>query len=110
MSTPRMKKIVLWLVALVVLAGVVAFAMIWRPAIDPVEPASRPQVSDATLLRGGELAAAGMCVVCHTASDGPRNAGGHAMDTPFGTIYSTNITPDQMPPTTRSRYPFRDRA
>jgi nicotinate dehydrogenase subunit B len=33
-------------------------------------------------------------VVCHTAPNGRPYAGGLALDTPFGTIYSTNITPD----------------
>jgi nicotinate dehydrogenase subunit B len=33
-------------------------------------------------------------VVCHTAPNGIENAGGLALDTPFGRIYSANITPD----------------
>jgi mono/diheme cytochrome c family protein len=33
-------------------------------------------------------------MVCHTKSGGQPFAGGYAMTTPFGTIYSTNITPD----------------
>ena len=41
-----------------------------------------------------QLAALGDCAVCHTAADGMPNAGGRAMQTPFGTIYATNITPD----------------
>ena len=40
------------------------------------------------------LAAAGDCIVCHTAPGGVPNAGGRAMPTPFGTVYSTNLTPD----------------
>ena len=40
------------------------------------------------------LATAGDCVSCHTRSGGAPFAGGLAFDTPFGTIYSTNITPD----------------
>ena len=53
-----------------------------------------PALSAATLERGRQLAAAGDCAVCHTASEGATNAGGLAMATPFGTLYSTNITPD----------------
>ena len=50
---------------------------------------------DATLLaRGADLAAIGNCAACHTRSDGKSFAGGRPMKTPFGTIYSTNITPD----------------
>ena len=44
--------------------------------------------------RGRLVAAAGDCVACHTAPGGKANAGGLALDTPFGTIYTTNITPD----------------
>lgn len=35
-----------------------------------------------------------MCVVCHTSEGGECNAGGHAMEAPFGTIYTTKINPD----------------
>ena len=56
--------------------------------------ARRRHRSAATLERGRQLAAAGDCAVCHTASEGATNAGGLAMATPFGTLYSTNITPD----------------
>jgi mono/diheme cytochrome c family protein len=45
--------------------------------------------------RGRYLAAAGDCAACHTADGGKPFAGGRAIPTPFGTIYSTNITPDK---------------
>src|SRR5688500_8634145 len=44
--------------------------------------------------RGRYLARAGNCVSCHTAHGGPAFAGGLAFQTPFGKLYSTNITPD----------------
>ncbi len=44
--------------------------------------------------RGKYLALAGNCASCHTAGDSGFMAGGLAFETPFGTIYSTNITPD----------------
>jgi mono/diheme cytochrome c family protein len=40
------------------------------------------------------LAAAGNCRGCHTTPDGRAFAGGVGIKTPFGTVYSTNITPD----------------
>ncbi len=43
--------------------------------------------------RGGYLARAGDCVACHSAEGGEPFAGGLPFKTPFGTIYSTNITP-----------------
>jgi mono/diheme cytochrome c family protein len=44
--------------------------------------------------RGEYLTRAADCLVCHTAKDGAPFAGGRAFVLPFGTLYSTNITPD----------------
>lgn len=50
---------------------------------------------DASLVqRGHYVAVAGNCASCHTREGGESMAGGVAFETPFGTIYSTNITPD----------------
>jgi mono/diheme cytochrome c family protein len=46
------------------------------------------------IARGRYLAIAGNCASCHTARDGAFLAGGLPFETPFGTLYSTNITPD----------------
>ncbi|RLA44110.1 MAG: cytochrome-c oxidase, cbb3-type subunit III [Gammaproteobacteria bacterium] len=43
--------------------------------------------------KGRYLALAGDCVACHTAQGGEPLAGGLAFVTPFGTLYSVNITP-----------------
>ncbi len=43
--------------------------------------------------RGEYLAHAGDCVACHSAEGGEPFAGGLPFVTPFGTVYSTNITP-----------------
>jgi mono/diheme cytochrome c family protein len=54
-----------------------------------------PPATDAGLVKQGEyLARAGDCIACHTTPGGALFAGGRAMPTPFGTLYSTNITPD----------------
>lgn len=45
--------------------------------------------------RGEYLARAGDCIACHTTTGGKPFAGGLPMDTPIGTIYTTNITPDK---------------
>ena len=50
--------------------------------------------SDALVERGRYLALAGNCASCHTAENGAFMAGGLAFETPFGRVYSTNITPD----------------
>jgi sulfur oxidation c-type cytochrome SoxX len=53
-------------------------------------------VADPVLVeRGRYIAQASDCVACHTAKGGKTFAGGLAMQTPIGTIYSTNITPDK---------------
>ena len=48
----------------------------------------------ALIAKGEYLARAGDCVACHTMPDGKLFAGGRAMPTPFGTLYTSNITPD----------------
>lgn len=48
----------------------------------------------AQITRGEYLARAGDCVACHTEPGGKLFAGGRTIDTPFGTLYSTNITSD----------------
>jgi mono/diheme cytochrome c family protein len=44
--------------------------------------------------KGEYLTRAADCLVCHTAKDGAAFTGGRAFVLPFGTLYSTNITPD----------------
>ncbi len=44
--------------------------------------------------QGEKLFAIGGCSNCHTAKDGPILAGGDPLETPFGTFYPPNITPD----------------
>ncbi|MGJ7582030.1 molybdopterin cofactor-binding domain-containing protein [Variovorax sp. RHLX14] len=73
--------------------GLVAGLFGWRSVIAPVA-FTTPAYSASTIERGRVLAAIGDCAVCHTATGGAPNAGGRAMDTPFGTVYTTNLTPD----------------
>lgn len=47
------------------------------------------------IVRGAYLARAGNCMGCHTARGGEPYAGGRAMETPFGTMVTPNITPDR---------------
>jgi len=73
--------------------GVGAAVLPWR-AIAPIARPDASVYSAATVARGKELAALGACAVCHTSDGGVLNAGGRPLATPFGTIHSTNITPD----------------
>jgi nicotinate dehydrogenase subunit B len=63
-------------------------------AIAPITPPLASAFSSELIARGKLLASLGDCAVCHTAHNGVPNAGGLPLQTPFGTIYSTNITPD----------------
>ena len=77
------------------LVGAAAFvALAWRPAIPAVEPPNKAAFDPALITRGAELAMLCNCNVCHTKADGGAYAGGRGLQTPFGTIYATNITPD----------------
>jgi mono/diheme cytochrome c family protein len=57
-------------------------------------PADDLKFDAATIAKGAELAAIGNCGTCHTAEGGKPFAGGRPLSAPFGTIYSTNITPE----------------
>lgn len=90
--------------------GVAATALLWRAEIAPISPPAGNTWSAATLERGRLLAALGNCAVCHTAPGGAVNAGGLAMATPFGTLYSSNITPDEQTGIGNWSYPAFERA
>ena len=89
--------------------GVGAAIMPWR-AIAPIARPDTSVFSQATIDRGKQLAALGDCMVCHTAENGIVNAGGRPLETPFGTIHSTNITPDVATGIGAWSYPAFERA
>jgi mono/diheme cytochrome c family protein len=64
-----------------------------EPAM-PAAAAPMPAASAQVLEEGRRIVALGDCMVCHTSATGRAYAGGLPLKTPFGTIYSTNITPD----------------
>ena len=57
--------------------------------------AAAEAADDAHSTKGEYLARAGDCIACHTNPGGALFAGGRPMATPFGTIYTSNITPDR---------------
>src|SRR5450432_4136429 len=80
--------------ALAVCGAGAAFAVAWRPAIAAIDPPA-PQSFPADLIKHGrELAAIGNCNDCHTVRGSKNFAGGLPVPTPFGTIFSSNITPE----------------
>ena len=54
---------------------------------------AKPAIGGATAM-GEYLTRVGNCAGCHTARGGRPFAGGRPIDTPFGTVFSTNLTPD----------------
>lgn len=58
--------------------------------------AATTESGEELIARGEYLATAGNCISCHTVEGGEVMAGGLAFETPFGVIYSTNITPNDQ--------------
>jgi mono/diheme cytochrome c family protein len=83
---------VLLIAAAVAAAG--AFVLVWRPALAPITPPAAASFDADLVAQGRALALIGDCNVCHTKPGGAAFAGGRAVPTPFGTLYSSNITPD----------------
>lgn len=90
---PRILKIFVTFAA--VLAGLLVFVIVVGPprSVDH-ELAAVDLDSEALIERGRYVATAGNCGTCHTVEGGGFMAGGLPFETPFGTIYSTNISPD----------------
>ncbi|CAB3762649.1 cytochrome c [Paraburkholderia humisilvae] len=80
----------------VVLAAAAGLSQAWEPVIDPVSAPPSQSADAIQIKRGARVAALGDCIVCHTAAHGKPYAGGRPLETPFGTIYSTNVTPDMQ--------------
>lgn len=93
-TSSRWLRVLLVLLAVAALAAAALFAFAWRPEIAVDEPPDRARLDAGLVERGSRLASAGNCLACHTVEGGQPLAGGLPVSTPFGTIYSTNITPD----------------
>jgi mono/diheme cytochrome c family protein len=105
------RRTVLITVGVLALVGVVALALVMGPGpmafskgrkVDLADyhaanPSGVPAaLAQASLIKRGEyLTKAADCLVCHTAKGGAAYTGGFAFVLPFGTLYSTNITPDK---------------
>src|SRR5271154_4552260 len=73
----------------------VAALVDYQPAIPPISRPDPESFAASIVAKGAALAEIGDCAVCHTAERGVPHAGGRALATPFGTLYATNITPDE---------------
>jgi len=61
-------------------------------AASPLSVTAQTQTDDALLARGEYVLRISGCSHCHTAENGEHLAGGRALETPFGTFYTPNIT------------------
>jgi mono/diheme cytochrome c family protein len=104
------------LIGLAAIAGVVLIGFLWIVVLAPrpmdfaggthvalgdyhaQDPTGVPaELKGSSLIERGEyLTRAADCTACHTAEGGTPYAGGRAFVLPFGTLYSTNITPDKQ--------------
>jgi mono/diheme cytochrome c family protein len=78
---------------LVALAGIVTWLNLLgeeRLGLTPPRTAASAEL----LARGEALTRAGDCTGCHTTRGGALYAGGRAIETPFGNVYASNLTPD----------------
>ncbi|GHA01330.1 alcohol dehydrogenase [Ignatzschineria ureiclastica] len=93
-----MKKIISWLIAICVIGFIAVYAgaalvVKSRKAPEP-DNATAITYNDELIARGEYIARLSDCAACHTVPGDAEYSGGLAMQTPFGAIYSTNITPD----------------
>jgi mono/diheme cytochrome c family protein len=92
-----MKRLLVWTLGSIAVA-LALVAAIWqlnvRDEPDVTTPVATAAALPARIARGAYLAQAGNCMSCHTARGGTPFAGGRGIVTPFGTVFSSNLTPD----------------
>jgi mono/diheme cytochrome c family protein len=98
---PRPRNLYRVLAALAALAAILVsvISVVSEPqptsaSTETSTPAERAGDSNALAERGRYLALAANCASCHSRPGGAPFSGGVAFETPVGTIYSSNITPD----------------
>ncbi len=92
-----MRRLSRWCMACAALLAVLVL-LVWvygvRDDVDLASGGAGPGHAPELRARGAYLARAGNCMLCHTTRGGAAYAGGRAVETPFGTVFSGNITPD----------------
>ncbi|WP_428419873.1 c-type cytochrome [Methylibium sp.] len=94
---PPLLKIGTWTLGVAVaIAGLCAVVWALNVRGEAPIPAEAPPFAPTAqqVEHGAYLARAGNCVACHTARGGVAYAGGRGIETPFGTVFSSNLTPD----------------
>lgn len=78
---------------IVLIAAIVIAVLWWRENRSYDGPIQQVTASSEQIARGRYLTQAADCAACHTAAGGAPLAGGYPLDTPFGTIFGSNLTP-----------------
>jgi mono/diheme cytochrome c family protein len=84
-------SLILLLCAVIIATELIAGYAIFQKA-DGLNAIQKPTLDETE--RGAYLAKLGNCAACHSARGGAAFAGGKAIHTPFGAVYTSNITPD----------------
>jgi mono/diheme cytochrome c family protein len=90
----RLRQIILGILSALVLVALGGFAWTWRSTLAPVSARDRSSADEQAVRHGAALASIGNCIDCHAPVSAKSFAGGRPISTPFGTIFSSNITPD----------------
>lgn len=79
---------------LILLLAIIVLALLWwRENRGADGPLQQVKADAQQIERGRYLTQTADCAACHTAAGGAPLAGGYPMETPFGTIYGSNLTP-----------------
>lgn len=85
---------------LMLLLSLALYGLVQQGGMAPFRvPTGQPRIvsTDTTLVaRGAYLARIGNCAGCHSATGGEAYAGGRAFSSDYGTVYSSNLTPDPV--------------
>jgi mono/diheme cytochrome c family protein len=90
----RLLYLLVFVTSLAVLAALAIVALNLRGEDKLPDPPVAFNPTPGQIERGRYLALAGNCAGCHTARGGAPYAGGVGIETPFGTIFASNLTPD----------------
>ena len=90
----KLQKIMLGTAGSLLVLGALVWLLNIRDEPDLTAPVTAAPPDSAMVQRGAYLARAGNCMTCHTARGGASYAGGRGIVTPFGTVYTSNLTPD----------------
>ena len=91
-------KRILWTISSVLAGLGIAAALLISLNLrgeEPLPATETLQSTPALVQRGEYLARVGNCMACHTTQGGAPFAGGRGIETPFGVVHSSNLTPDR---------------